>query len=55
LENWQSDSLKKVQLTLSQSKKKREVVDDEVDDAMRTSVTRPSDSNTVYQGIVPQH
>jgi hypothetical protein len=40
--NWHNSSLKKVQLTLSQSKKKKgdEVVDDEDDDAMRTSVSQ---------------
>jgi hypothetical protein len=43
LENCHSDSLKKVQLTLSQSKKKKrdEVVDDkDDDDVVRTSVSQ---------------
>jgi hypothetical protein len=42
LENWHSDSPKKVQLTLSQGKKKGdEVADDEDDDdAVRTSVSQ---------------
>jgi hypothetical protein len=47
---WHSDSLKKVQLTLSQVKKKKgdEVADDEDDDdAVRTSES-PNDINTVY-------
>jgi hypothetical protein len=40
LENWHIDSLKEVQLTLSQCKKKKgdEVADGEDDDAVRTSV-----------------
>jgi hypothetical protein len=39
LENWHSDSFKKVQLTLSQGKKKKgeNVADDEEDDAVRNS------------------
>jgi hypothetical protein len=42
LENWHSDSLKKVQLTLSQGKKKKgeNVADDEDDDAVRNSVSQ---------------
>jgi hypothetical protein len=38
-ENWHSDSLKNVQLTLSQGKKKKgdEVADDDNDDVVRTS------------------
>jgi hypothetical protein len=43
LENWHSDSLKKVQLTLSQGRKKKEniVADDEYDgDAVRSSVSQ---------------
>ncbi len=42
-ENWYSDSLKKVQLSLSQGKKEKgdEVADDEEDDdALRTSVSQ---------------
>jgi hypothetical protein len=40
-ENWHSESLKKVQLTLSQGKKKKkdEIASDE-DDAVRTSVSQ---------------
>ncbi len=45
-DNWQSDSLKNIQVTLSQGKKKKgDEVDDEDDDAMRT---RQSDSDTMY-------
>jgi hypothetical protein len=42
LENWHSDSLKKVQLTLSLGKMKKgdEVNDDEDDDVVRTSVSQ---------------
>jgi hypothetical protein len=57
-ENWHGDSLKKVQLTLSQGKKKRDEVADDKDDGWCSEnqcVTRPSESNTVYWGIVPQH
>jgi hypothetical protein len=46
-ENWHSDSLKKILLSLSQSKKKRgdEIADDEDSDAVRASV--PQDRVTV--------
>jgi hypothetical protein len=46
------------QLNLSQGKMKKgdDVVDDDNDDAVwNQSVTRLSDSNTVYCGIVPQY
>ncbi len=41
MENWHVDSLKKVQLTLSQGKKKKrdDVADDEDDHAVRTTVS----------------
>jgi hypothetical protein len=46
--NWHIDSLKKVQLTLSQGKKKTgDEVDDE-DDYENHCVTRQSDSDTLY-------
>jgi hypothetical protein len=40
--NWHSDSLKKVELTLSQGKKKQgdDVADDEDDDVVRNSVSQ---------------
>jgi hypothetical protein len=40
-DNWHSNSLKKVQLTLSQGKKKKgdEIDDEDDDDAVRTSVS----------------
>jgi hypothetical protein len=42
LEIWHSDSLKKIQLTLSQGKKKKGdgVADDEDNDAVRTNVSQ---------------
>jgi hypothetical protein len=42
LENWHSDSLKNILLTLSQGKKKKrdEVADDEYDEAVRTNVSQ---------------
>jgi hypothetical protein len=41
LENWNNDSLKKVQITLSQGKKKKgdDVADDEDDNEVRTNMS----------------
>ncbi len=48
--NWPSDSLKKIQLTLSQgNKQKRDEVDDEDDDdAVRTSVSQDTVTVTMF-------
>ncbi len=50
MENWHSESLKTVQLTVSQGRKKKgnEVADDEGDEhGEKHCVTRPSDSDAV--------
>jgi hypothetical protein len=47
LENWHGDSLKKVQLNLSQGKKKGDEFANEDDDDNQCE-TKPSDSDTVY-------
>jgi hypothetical protein len=49
LENWHSDGQKKVQLTLSQGKKKMgdEVEDEEDDDVMRSGVSQDKETVTL--------
>ncbi len=56
-QNRHSDSLKKDQLTPSQFMmwKRDDVAVDDHDDALRTSVvTKPSNSDTTYQEVVPK-
>jgi hypothetical protein len=50
LKNRHSESLKKVQLTLSQAKIKKadEVADDDGDDAVRTSLSQDQVTATLY-------
>jgi hypothetical protein len=57
-ENWHSDSLEKVQLTLYQGKKKKgdDIADDEDDDVVRTSVSQDRVTATLCTDeLFPQH